>query len=336
MRICIVGSGAVGGLIGLKLSLSGHEVIFIDRGKHLQAIQRQGLKLIMQDGREFIAGESRATENFREAGPQDIIVLALKAHQIPEVAEKLPFLFGSKTALVTVQNGIPWWYFQKHGGEYNGRRLVSLDPTGVIESNIDPDCIIGCVVYFASEIKQPGVVQHVEGDRLPIGELDGSDSQRCRKLHQAFSEAGFRSRILDNIRAELWLKAWGTLSFNPVSALSHATLQDICRFPETRILAADMMAEAQNVAAKLGITFRHTIARRIDGAESVGPHKTSMLQDIEAGRDLEIEALVGSVIELGRLTGTPTPAIDAVYACTKLLGQTVRNAGARVELIPKE
>ncbi|MCZ6482451.1 MAG: 2-dehydropantoate 2-reductase, partial [Alphaproteobacteria bacterium] len=254
---------------------------------------------------------------------QDMVILALKAHQIEAVASEIPALFRPETIVVPVQNGIPWWYFQRHGGEFDGRRLETLDPTGVIEANIEAGRIIGCVVYPAAAVTGPGVIHHVEGDRFPVGELDGSESERVKTLSETLIDAGFRSRVIEDIRSEIWLKAWGNLSFNPISALTHATLADICRFPETRALAASMMKEAQDIAEKLGIEFRHTIDKRIDGAEAVGAHKTSMLQDVEARRKLEVEALIGAVIELGRLTNTPTPAIDAVYACVKLLDKAL-------------
>lgn len=333
MKICIVGSGAIGGFLGVKLALSGHDMTFIDKGIRLVAIMEKGLKLIMQDGTEHHVKNAKASDNYAEIGPQDLVIIGLKSQHIQDVAENLPYLFGPETMVLTIQNGIPWWYFQKHGGEFDGHSLKSLDPNGKISAHIEADRIIGCVAYPASTVLEPGVIQHVEGDRFPIGELDGVESQRCQKLYQVLTDAGFRSRILDNIRSELWLKAWGTLSFNPISALTHATLKDICQFPETRKLAATMMEEAQDIANKLGIEFRHTIERRINGAESVGPHKTSMLQDIESGLDLEIEALVGSILEIGILTKTPAPTIHAVYACIKLLNQTFLTAGAKVDLI---
>ncbi|RMD61588.1 MAG: 2-dehydropantoate 2-reductase, partial [Alphaproteobacteria bacterium] len=279
MRVCIVGAGAIGGLIAVRLALAGEEVTVIDCGAHLEAIRRNGLKLIWHDGTEYLATNLHATDSFAEAGAHDCIILALKAHHLPAVAPELNALYTPETTVVTVQNGIPWWYFQRHGGPYDGRRLETLDPDGVLEKNIDPQRIIGCVVYPAADVPTPGVIHHVEGDRLPIGELDGRESERIRRLHDMLVGAGFRSRILDDIRAEIWLKAWGNLSFNPISALTHATLEEICRFPETRALAATMMEEAQAIAHKLGITFRHTIEKRIAGAQSVGAHKTSMLQD---------------------------------------------------------
>ncbi len=319
MRICVVGAGAIGGLMGAELALAGEAVTLIVRGPHLGAIEENGLTLIRQDGTEHVVTGCTATDDLTEAGPQDLVILAIKAHQIEAVASDLPALFTTTTTVVTVQNGIPWWYFQKHGGELDGTRLQSLDPRGVIEANIDADRIIGCIAYPATDKPAPGVVRVVEGNRFPVGELDGSTSERVSKLSDLFTSAGFRSKVLSDIRSHIWLKAWGNVSFNPISALTSATLGEICRFPETRRLSANMMLEAQAIAEKLGVTFRHTIEQRIAGAEKVGAHKTSMLQDIEAGRPVELEALVGAVIELGWLTNTPTPSIDAVYALAKLL-----------------
>ena len=319
MRICVVGAGAIGGFMGAKLALAGEEVTLIARGPHLDAIRENGLKLIMDDGAEHLTRNCKATSELEEAGPQDVVILAIKAHQIEAVAPRVRALFGPDTIVVTVQNGIPWWYFQKHGGELDGRRLESLDPNGVIAANIEVDRIIGSIPYPAAEKTEPGVIRHVEGNRFPLAELDGSKSDRVKRLSDVFTKAGFKARVLTDIRSQIWLKAWGNLSFNPISALTGATLVEICQFPATRELSATMMREAQEIAHKLGVTFRHTVEQRIAGAEKVGAHKTSMLQDVEAGRSIELEALVGSVIELGRLTDTPTPSIDAVYACVKLL-----------------
>ncbi|MFQ5953982.1 MAG: 2-dehydropantoate 2-reductase [Kiloniellales bacterium] len=332
MKICVVGAGAIGGLMGAKLALAGEDVTLVDLGAHLAAIQKNGLKLIWEDGTEHVVKNAKATSSLREAGPQDLIILAVKAHHLDQVAADVPAALGPETAVVTVQNGIPWWYFQNHGGEHDGRPLISLDPTGALGQHIDGDRIIGCVVYPAAEVIAPGVVRHVEGDRFPVGELDGSESDRAMRLRDALINAGFRSRVIPDIRAEIWLKAWGNLSFNPISALTHATLEQICQFPETRKLAADMMTEAQDIGHKLGIEFRHTIEKRIAGAEAVGAHKTSMLQDVEAGRSLEVEALIGSVLELARLTDTRAPAIEAVYACVKLLNEVIllKDAGIKV------
>jgi ketopantoate reductase len=312
------------------LALSGNEVTVIDQGAHLKAIQSHGLKLIWADGTEYLAEDLAATDSFETAGPQDLVILAIKAHYLAAVAERLPALYGPDTMVMTVQNGIPWWYFQKHGGEFDGRRLECLDPDGKLATHIEAERIIGCVVYPAAGVTEPGVIRHVEGDRFPVGELDNSETERLQRIHDLIVEAGFRSRVLTSIRSEIWLKAWGNLSFNPISALTHATLVDMAEFPETKRLAEAMMREAAEIAGKLGIEFRHTIARRIEGARGVGAHKTSMLQDVEAGRSLEIEALVGAVIEMGRLTGTPAPYIEAVYACAKLLDRTMAREAAKV------
>ena len=332
MRVCIVGAGAIGGLMGAKLALSGEEVTVIDQGAHLEAIKENGLKLIWEDGTEYFAEVAKATDNLEEAGEQDLIILGLKAHYLDQVAKEISLITGPETMIVTVQNGIPWWYFHKHGGEFDGHPLDSLDPHRILTKNIDADKIIGCVVYPAAAVIEPGVIRHVEGDRFPIGELDGSESARVQKLKDTLENAGFRSRVLDDIRSEIWLKAWGNLSFNPISALTHATLVDICQFAETRKLAETMMTEAQAIAEKLGITFRHTIEKRIAGAEGVGAHKTSMLQDVESGRSLETEALIGAILELGNLTETPAPAIEAVYACVKLLNKVMVLEGAGVRV----
>jgi 2-dehydropantoate 2-reductase len=332
MKIAIIGAGAIGGYVGVKLALAGEDVTFIVRGANLDAIRKNGMKLIMHDGVEHVASNVKATSNYAEAGPQDVVILALKAHQVEAVADDLPKLFGPDTAVVTMQNGIPYWYFYKHAGEFEGRHVSSVDPTGMISEKIPAGRVIGCVVYPASELIAPGVVRHIEGDRFPVGELDGSISPRVTKIAECFTNAGFKAPVLENIRAEIWLKLWGNLTFNPISALSHSTLVDICQYPISRELAANMMREAQAVANKLGIEFRVPLEKRIAGAEKVGKHKTSMLQDIEAGRGPEIDALVGSVVELGRLTNTPTPHIDTVYALVKLLARTMTEENGQVRL----
>jgi len=298
-------------------------VTFIVRGQNLEAIGANGIRLITDEGTEHTARNVTATNDYVKAGPQDMVILAMKAHQAAAVANDLPRLFGPKTVVVTMQNGIPFWYFHKHGGALEGSRIRSVDSTGLIRERIPPERLIGCVVYPASELVAPGVIKHIEGNRFPVGELDGSSSARVQQVSECFTNAGFKSPVLGDIRAEIWLKLWGNLTFNPISALTRSTLVDICQYPLTRELAAAMMIEAQNVANKLGITFRVPLEKRISGAESVGKHKTSMLQDVEAGREPEIDALVGSVVELARLTNTPTPHIDSVYALTKLLAKTI-------------
>ena len=323
MKIAIIGAGAIGGYVGVKLALAGEDVTFVVRGANLDAIRRNGMKLVMSDGSEHVAHDVRATNDYASAGVQDIVVLAMKAHQVDAVANDVPKLIGPDTVVVTMQNGIPFWYFHEHGGALAGTTVKSVDPSGLIAAKIPARQVLGCVVYPASELTAPGVVRHIEGDRFPIGELDGSRSERALRVSACFTNAGFKAPVLDDIRAEIWLKLWGNLTFNPISSLSRSTLVDICRFPLTRELAANMMREAQTVAEKLGITFRVSLDKRIAGAEKVGKHKTSMLQDIEAGRAPEIDALVGSVVELGRLTGTATPHIDTVYALVKLLAWTI-------------
>jgi len=323
MKIAVVGAGAIGGFVGTRLALAGEDVTFMVRGANLDAIRANGFRLVLHDGTEHVARNVKASNDYAATGPQDVVILATKAHQLEAVAGSVPKLFGPDTAVITMQNGIPYWYFHHHGGPLAGTRVRSVDPTGVIGESIPAERVIGCVVYPATELVAPGVVKHIEGDRFPMGELDGSTSARVQRLAEAFTQAGLKSPVLDDIRSEIWLKLWGNLTFNPISALSRATLVDICQYPPTRTLAAAMMAEAQAVGTKLGITFRVTIDKRIAGAERVGRHKTSMLQDIEAAREPEIEALVGSVVELGQLTRTPTPHIDSVYALVKLLAASI-------------
>ena len=318
--------------MGVKLALAGEDVTFIVRGANLDAIRTNGITLIAADGRQEVARNVNATNDYAAAGPQDIVILAMKAHQVEAVANDVPKLFGPETVVVTMQNGIPYWYFHKHGGNLEGTRVRSVDPSGIVSANIPAQRVIGCVVYPASELLAPGVVKHIEGDRFPVGELDGSSSERLNRVSACMTQAGFKAPMLDNIRAEIWLKLWGNMTFNPISSLSHSTLVDICQYPPTRELAAAMMREAQAVAHKLGIEFRVSLEKRIAGAEKVGKHKTSMLQDVEAGRAPEIDALVGAVVELARLTDTPSPHIDTVYSLVKLLARTMEEQRGQVRL----
>ncbi len=334
MKFAIVGAGAIGGYLGARLAIGGEVVTFIARRQNLEAIGARGFKLIAEDGREETASDVRAFEDTAEAGPQDVILLTVKAHQVAAVAPQLEALCQPDTAIVTMQNGIPWWYFHNHGGELEGRPVTAADPDGSIGRHIDPNRIIGSVVYPAAELVSPGVVRVVEGNRFTLGELDGATTPRVRAISEALTRAGFKAPVTSDIRSEIWLKLWGNLSFNPISALTHATLVDLCQFPLTRALAAAMMTEAQAIAEKLGVTFRVALEKRIAGAERVGAHKTSMLQDIEHGRAIEIEALVGSVAELGRMTATPTPHIDAVYACASLLARTLATQHGRLQIQP--
>ena len=332
MKTAIIGAGAIGGLVGARFALAGEDVTFIVRGANLAAIRARGITLIENDGSTHVARDVRATDDYAAAGPQDLVVLAMKAHQVEAVARDLAHLIGPQTVIVTMQNGIPFWYFHGHGGALAGTAVRSVDPHGVLAERVSAERILGCVVYPASELVAPGVVRHIEGDRFPLGELDGRSSERVERVAQCFVRAGFKAPVLEDIRSEIWLKLWGNLSFNPISSLAHATLEDICRFPLTRELAAGMMREAQAVAQRLGVSFRVTLEKRIAGAEKVGRHKTSMLQDVEAGRASISGALVGSVVELGRLTDTPTPHIDTVYALVKLLARTMESERGQVSL----
>jgi 2-dehydropantoate 2-reductase len=330
LKIAIVGCGAIGGYVGAKLALAGEAVTVLVRGATLQAVREHGITLHMSDGRTHIASSVTATSDYAGAGPQDVVILCVKAHQLGAVAHQVPELLGPDTVVVTMQNGIPYWYFYHHGGALAGTIVHSVDPDGLIGRLIPGERVLGCVVYPATELLAPGEVKHIEGDRFPIGELDGSLSERAQGISQCFTDAGFKAPVLENIRAEIWLKLWGNLTFNPISALTRSTLVEICQFPPTRELATAMMREAQTVAEKLGIKFRVPLERRIAGAEKVGHHKTSMLQDVEAGRAPELDALLGSVVELGRLTHTATPHIDTVYGLTHLLAHSVTDAGHRV------
>lgn len=336
MKICIVGAGAIGGMLGVKLALSGNEVTLILRGANLAAVQQNGLKLVEESGNELVAQPIKATSVIAEAGVQDVVILALKAHQVAAIAAELPALMHAGTRIITMQNGIPWWYFHKLPGElgqrYQGTPVKAVDPDGIIAKHIPVDRVIGSVVYPASEVISPGVIKVIEGNRFTLGEIDGSDTPGIRAISDAFKNAGFKAPVSNDIRSEIWLKLWGNLSFNPISALTHATLEDICVFPATRELAANMMREAQTIGEKLGVQFKVSLEKRINGAQAVGQHKTSMLQDVELGRPIELEALVGSVIELGRITATPTPNIDAVYALTSLLAKNLQQHKATLRL----
>jgi 2-dehydropantoate 2-reductase len=323
MRACIVGAGAIGGLVGARLARSGEHVSVLARGDNLDAIRSKGLTVVEPDGETWTTPVAAASADVDELGPQDVIVLALKAHQIAAIADRLPALYDADSVVVPMQNGVPWWFFQRFPGPYDGTRLQSLDPDGILERHIPPERIVASIPYPAAERVEPGVIRLIEGDRFPIGELTGERTERVAAIADALSASGFTSRVLTDIRAHLWVKAWGNLAFNPISALTRATLAEICGDPATRAVAAQMMQEAADIAAKIGVRLRISIEQRIDGAASVGEHKTSMLQDVEAGRELEIEPLVGAFIELGRLTKTPTPTTEKIYALTSLLNATL-------------
>jgi len=325
LKIAIIGVGAIGGFVGFRLAFAGEDVTFIARGANLEALRNRGIRLVASDGTEQAVPQVNATDDYAAAGPQDVVILAMKAHQVEAVAPEVPKLFGPGTVVVPMQNGIPYWYFHRYPGELAGTRVTSVDPQGLIGEHIPCERVIGCVVYPAAELIAPGVVKHVEGNRFPVGEPGGQSSERVLRVSECFIRGGLQAPVLADIRAEIWLKLWGNMTFNPISALARATLAGICQFPLGRELATDMMTEAQAIANKLGVTFRVPLEKRIAGAERVGHHKTSMLQDVEAGRELEVEALLGSVIELARLTGTQTPHLDTVYALAMLLAKSLHD-----------
>jgi 2-dehydropantoate 2-reductase len=334
MKIAVVGAGAIGGYLGAKLARAGEDVTFIARNRNLEAINANGFRLILEDGSEEHAPTARAVQKMADAGQQDAVLLTVKAHQVGDLLPELRDLFGQHTMVVTMINGLPWWYFHKLAGPYEGRSLESVDPGGRIAAHIEPERIIGSIVYPATELVSPGVVRVIEGNRFSLGELDGERTPRIEALSQALMKAGFKAPIARDIRSELWVKLWGNLSFNPISALTHATLEDICRFPASRALVAALMTEAQTVGEQVGVRFKVSLDQRIAGAEAVGAHKTSMLVDVEQGRALEIEALVGSVVELGRITGTPTPKLDAIYATVQLLAHTLATQRGHLTVEP--
>ncbi|PYS58941.1 MAG: oxidoreductase [Acidobacteria bacterium] len=319
MKFAIVGAGAIGAFVGAMLAKSGQDVTLIARGAHLRAMQEHGVRVRGEIG-NFDARVS-ATDDPTKAGIADVVVLTLKAHSLTAMAPHLAALIGPETSVVSMQNGIPWWYFYRHGGEWEGRQLESVDPGGEIAKNIDPPRVIGCVVYPSASISEPGIIEHIEGTRFAIGEPDGSKSERCRKIADAFIKAGLRCPIRTNIRHDMWVKLMGNVAYNPISALTRATLIEIVQCAETRQLAASIMAEAESVAQRLGIEMGVSIEQRLEGAEKVGHHKTSMLQDLESGRPMELEAIVGAVVELGDRMRLPLPCTKAIYACVKLLAE---------------
>jgi 2-dehydropantoate 2-reductase len=317
MKICIFGAGAIGGYMAAKLVQAGADVSIVARGPHLAAMQDKGLTLI-EEGHDPVTLPVRASASAADLGPQDYVILTLKAHSVPPVVGAMQPLFGPDTTLVHGVNGVPWWYFHQHGGPLDGTRLHSVDPGDVQWNGFGPDRVLGCVVYPAAEVSEPGTIHHIEGNRFSLGEPDGSKSDRATALSQALQAAGLKAPVRPRLRDEIWIKLWGNLSFNPISALTHATLDVLCTDPGTRDVARRMMVEAQTIAEKLGVTFPIDVERRIDGGAAVGAHRTSMLQDLTAGRPMEIDALVRSVQELGRLTDTPTPTVDTVLALVTL------------------
>jgi 2-dehydropantoate 2-reductase len=310
MKVCIYGAGAIGGYLGVQLAKSGADVSLVARGAHLAAMQENGLKLLIGDEERVV--KVRATDKPAELGAQDFVIICLKAHSITGAIDSMKPLLGSHTRIVTAVNGVPYWYFYKHGGQFENSTLESIDPGGRQWKELGPERGIGCIVYPATELEAPGVIRHVYGDKFPVGEASGETTADVENLSKLLETAGLKAPVLDRIRDEIWLKLWGNVCFNPISALTHATLDVICSDPATRALSKAMMLEAQTIGETFGIKFRVDVERRIEGARKVGAHKTSMLQDLERGRPMEIDPLVTVVQEMGKLTGIPTPAIDAV------------------------
>ena len=317
MRFLIAGAGALGGYIGACMSRAGQDVTLYARGPHLRAMQENGLKVLSADG-DFEV-RPRVIGDLENAGPADVIFLGVKAHGLTQLAPQLRHLIGENTTVVSTQNGIPWWYFQVGAGEFAGLPLTRVDPHGVIGSSIDPRRVVGSLVYLGTEIVEPGVIRHTEGNRISLGEPDGSRSERCRAIAEALIQAGLRCPVTTRLRNEIWVKLLGNVAFNPISALTRATLAQMARDPDVCPVVRKIMAETEAVANKLGVQLPISIEQRIAGAEKVGEHKTSMLQDLEANRPMELEPVVGAVVELGEQLGIDMPYTRSVYACTKLL-----------------
>ena len=322
MNIVIIGAGAIGGYLGAKLHQSGENVSLVARGKHLEAMQSQGLRIIEQDNETVV--NPPVTDDYGAVKEADYVFLTVKAHGLLDIVPVISSLIRPETLVIAGQNGIPWWYFYRHGGKWDETRLVSVDPEGVLGEAISSDQIIGCVLYPAVILESPGVIRHIEGNRLSLGELDNESTERCRRLAIILKQAGFKVPIRKNIRQDIWVKLLGNVAFNPISALTRATLVQIATFDETRFLVKEMMSEVANVAAELGIELPISIDQRIEGAAGVGSHETSMLQDIQYGRPMEINSIIGAVVEMGNLVGVKMPHTQAVYACVSLLNNSVK------------
>ena len=333
MKICIYGAGAIGGYMAVMMKQAGIDVSLVARGPHLAAIRENGLKLLI-DGEEKVA-HMPATKVAAELGPQDFVIVGLKAHQAWESAEDLAPLLGENTAVVTAQNGVPWWYFYGLEGPYENKRLATVDPGDRQWNAIGPERVIGSTVYPATEIVEPGVVKHIYGDAFGLGEPDRTQTARLKAFGDALDASGLRARYYKDIRDDIWLKLWGNLCFNPISALTRATLDVVATDPGTRALAKAMMLEAQAIGEKVGATFKVDVERRINGAAKVGAHRTSMLQDVDAGKPIELDALLSSVQEMGRLTGVETPHVDIVLALVKQMGRSLNIYPTFPEEVPQ-
>ena len=328
MKIVIAGAGAIGGYIGARLARAGADVLLFARGPHLRAMQTRGLRVTSEEG-DFEV-RPQLSDNLATVGKADVVILGVKAHSLTTLAPQLAPLFGDDTVVVSTQNGIPWWYFQgSANAELDGLRLERVDPAGVIAASIEPRRIVGSLAYFATDVVEPGVIHHTEGNRISFGEPDGTKSERVKAIAEALMAAGFRCPVTTRFRHEIWVKLLGNIAFNPISALTGGTLEELVSYPETNRVIRQVMVETETVARQLGIELPISIEQRLAGAQKVGAHKTSMLQDYEAGRPMEIEAIVGAVVELGDRLGVPMPATQAVYACVKLLDERAQRTAAK-------
>jgi 2-dehydropantoate 2-reductase len=320
VRFLVAGAGAIGAYLGARMALAGEDVTLFARGPHLRAMQANGVRILSPEGDFEI--RPKVVEKLGDAGPVDVIFLGVKAHSLTQLAPQITPLLREDTVVVSTENGVPWWYFQLGAGEFSGLRLERVDPGGVIAQSIGSRHVVGSIVYLATEIVEPGVIRHTEGNRITIGEPDGTRSERTRQISEALTKAGFKCPVTTRIRNEIWVKLLGNVAFNPISALTRATIVQMVRDPDVSVLARRIMEEVERVASKLAIELPISIEKRMAGAEKVGEHKTSMLQDLEAGRPMELEAVVGAVLEIGERLGIPMPHTQAVYACTKLLERT--------------
>jgi 2-dehydropantoate 2-reductase len=324
VKIVIVGAGAIGGYIGARLAKAGADVVLFARGPHLRAMQERGLRVVSPDGDFEVAPQ--VAGDLTAIGRADVVVLGVKAHALTALAPQLGPVLGPDTVVVSTQNGIPWWYFQRIGGELEGLRLEHVDPGGTIAAAIDAQRVVGSLAYFSADVPEPGVIHHTEGNRISFGEPDGSRSERCRAIAAALIAAGFRCPVSTRFRHEIWVKLMGNVAFNPISALTGGTLEELARHPEVSKVVRELMAETEAVAARLDIELPISADQRMAGAEKVGAHKTSMLQDLEAGRPMEIDAVVGAVVELGDRLGVAMPVTRAIYSCVKLLDEKRQSA----------
>ncbi len=321
MKFLIAGAGAIGGYVGAKLAQAGVDVTLFARGAHLQAMQEHGVRVLSEEGN--FEARPRIIGDLKDAGDMDVIILGVKAHGLTGLAPSIAPLIGPNTTVLSTQNGIPWWYFEAETEEFAGLHLESVDPGRVISNSIPAKSVVGSLVYFATDLAEPGVIRHIEGNRISLGEPDGSRSDRIKAIAEALIKAGLRAPVTTRLRSEMFVKLLGNAAFNPISALTRATLVKMAQDPNIRALVVEIMTEVSAIATRLGITLPVSIDQRIAGAEAVGEHKTSMLQDLELGRPMELDCITGALVELGEKLSIPTPNLKAVYACTKLLGVTV-------------